>query len=76
MAFISATNDKVINTMVGIYFHDMPENWLPPISTMGLGRVPSFFTDSGTKTTCKNYSFHIVFFIVQILIALLRYYKF
>ena len=39
ISFIAKTNDKLIKTIMAVYFHYMPQNGLPPISTIGLGRA-------------------------------------
>jgi len=40
IALVSTTNDKVVNAMLGIYFEMCQRMGRPPISTIGLGRMP------------------------------------
>jgi len=37
IAFIPATDNKIIKTPIGIDFHDVPEDRFTPISIIGLG---------------------------------------
>ena len=38
IALVSAADNEVIDTVVAVDLKDVPENWLPPISTIGFGR--------------------------------------
>lgn len=38
IALVTTAHNKLRESMVGIYFHQMPEYWTPPISIIGFGR--------------------------------------
>src|ERR1035437_997198 len=61
ISFISAANNKVIISICGIYLHYMPENWSSTNLNHRLWFQVRLFTQSGSKTSGKNYYFHIIY---------------
>jgi hypothetical protein len=58
MPFVTATNNKLVNAEGGIDFHNMPKNRLATNFYHRLRPNATFFTDTGTITTCKDNCFH------------------
>ena len=59
MLLVSTADHKFIVSIVGIKFHDMPENRFVPDFYHGLWFQYTFFADAGAETTCKYYYFHV-----------------
>ena len=57
VALIATANDKVINAVMGIGLHDVPQDWLTTYLNHGLWLGVSFLTDTSTQSTSKNYCF-------------------
>lgn len=51
MGFIATADDELIIAVVGIGFHDMPQDWLIANLDHGFGFEVGFFGDSGSEAT-------------------------
>ena len=49
IALVTTANDKFINSMMGIDFHDVPKNGVATNCDHGLGLKVSLFRDSSAK---------------------------
>ena len=63
--FVSTANDKLLDVMCGIYFHDMPKYRFTANLNHWLWHILGLFTETSAKTSCKNYSFHILNLIIN-----------
>ena len=51
VSLVTTAHNKIIDAMVGIDFHDVPENWLTANLDHGLWLNCGFFTQTSTQTT-------------------------
>jgi hypothetical protein len=58
VAFVAKANDKIIEAIMAINFHDMPENGLTADLHHGLGPGICFFRYPGAEASCKYHYFH------------------
>lgn len=58
IAFVAAANEKIINAMGGIIFHDVLQDRLAADFNHGLWANRCFFTDACAQTTGKDDCFH------------------
>lgn len=59
ITLITATNHKIVNSMCGIYFHDVPENRLTTNLDHWLRLKVGLFGNTGSKTSSENNGFHM-----------------
>ena len=59
MLFVSTADHEFVVSIIGIKFHDMPENRFVADFYHGLWFQYTFFADAGAETTCKYYYFHV-----------------
>jgi hypothetical protein len=57
-AFVSAADDKIIQSISGIYFHDVPQNRFTANLDHGLWPAVGFFGEPSPHTTRKDNYFH------------------
>ena len=58
MLLIAAADHKLMKSVGGIHFHDMPQDRLFPDLDHWLGFQMALLADSCTKSSCQNYNFH------------------
>ena len=56
--FIAERENKFMMPIMGINFHDMPENRSVADIHHGLGPVFGFFPEPGAKSSAKDYGLH------------------
>jgi hypothetical protein len=61
---ISAADNEIIQSVCGIYFHDMPEDRLAADFDHGLGPIIGFFGEPSPHTTCEDNCFHLGVLII------------
>lgn len=54
VSFVAAADHKIMNTVRGIHFHDVPQNGPPAYFYHGLGAYRGFLAQSRTKAARKN----------------------
>ena len=59
MLFVSTADHEFVVSIIGIKFHDMPENRFVADFYHGLWFQYTFFADAGSETACKYYYFHV-----------------
>ena len=58
IAFVTATDHEVVDPVVGINLHDVPENGLAPDFDHWLGLQVGFFGNTGAEATGKYNCLH------------------
>ena len=58
IAFVSAADNEIIQTVGGIYLHDMPQDRLAADLNQGFWPIVGFFGEPRPYTTCEDNSFH------------------
>ena len=58
IALISQTHNKIVESVMGIFLHDMPQNRLSANFDHRLGFQMRFFADPRSESPCKNHYFH------------------
>jgi len=56
--FVAAADDEIVESVVGIDFHDMPKNWLAADFNHRLGFEVRFFRNARPVATGQYYDFH------------------
>ena len=60
IALVSATNDEIIQAMLRIHFHNVPQDRFAADLDHRFRAKTGFFTYAGSKTTRKNHGFHLI----------------
>src|ERR1700704_1175037 len=58
ITFVSQANNKIVESLGGINFHNMPEYRVIPYLNHRFRPQMGFFRYPGTHATCKNDNFH------------------
>lgn len=58
ITLVAAANDKIVNVMKVIDFHDMPENRMASDFDHWFCLEMGFFGDASTEAACENCGFH------------------
>ena len=61
VALVAAANNEVIDAVMRVHLHDVPENGLATNFDHGLGTRGGFFAETGTQPASQNNSFHFGF---------------
>ena len=59
MSFISAAQNKLMESETGVPFHNMPQDRTPSNLHQGFGPELGFLSDSGSLSSGQNYHFHL-----------------
>ena len=57
VTFVAATYDELIDVMMAVEFHDMPEDWLAANLNHRFGLKDRLFANPRAKATSQQYSF-------------------
>ena len=58
--FITKTDNKIVESVLRILLHNMPQNWLITNLDHRLWAVYALFADSGTESSCQYYNLHAI----------------
>ncbi|MNY47304.1 hypothetical protein D3C86_1825650 [compost metagenome] len=58
VAFIATADDKIIDAVLRVDLHDVPENWSISNLNHRFGTGTCFFADPSPQAASQNYRFH------------------
>lgn len=60
LLFVAGTDDEIPHAVVGVFFHDVPEDGPAADLDHGFGLILRFFTDTRAETACQDDCFHFI----------------